>query len=519
MRRRNTPKFDPRNTIKSFRRNKYRPPPETDEGVEESKSYVPQTKDDPPRQHPEVVRDPRSPSDQGRDLPDPRSPATEARDDIARPPGFPQDPRSPSTEYRAPPGKVAAVACDLETAVADARNDVFSDLQAKATITFKPRKRARIEKPCTLWTTKYQPQTVVGVQGNVKAKEDLKKWWDSHSDQRFVKPCLLVGDTGIGKTSLGRVFLKAKGRLLHFTVSPDVAEDFASTVSGYDPESGITVLLDDIHLLTTEERKRVVKLAERTRCPIIFTVDRSVMPQKYQTLKKICQVINMYKPYNNPTGDAVPLLRYIARKEGLNIPRNAFNNLVAESNGDLRALVVSAEMWARCPAPASTTERDDYSSTFQTASAVLQNPDHDPEACDRHVNSDSLIPLFVHENAPRVVKELSAEMADVVSLYDVLDSHPSHELHRDASSVLAQGVGAFHRCALPRAKIAFPAVLGNISKRNGMRGKFSGKSMDELSYLAGVARSFNPRTKKYKSWLAEQRLTTEQAKLLKDRFV
>ena len=60
-----------------------------------------------------------------------------------------------------------------------------------------------------LWTEKYRPTNIEELLGNSRAVETATKWINNIS-KKSIKPLIISGPSGVGKTSLSEILLKTQ---------------------------------------------------------------------------------------------------------------------------------------------------------------------------------------------------------------------------------------------------------------------------------------------------------------------
>ena len=356
------------------------------------------------------------------------------------------------------------------------------------------------------------------------------------------RACLIIGPCGVGKSCLASAFLSDRGLIPWDCRSK--GGDFSRVVEGLIhrktppgmPKMGL--IIDEIHNLDGDARKVLGRILATTfpvgAPPVICIVDACVLPKQYSSIKKVCQVVTMYKPFANQNQDAGTLLHRLKTTENFQLSSGQTEMLVEQSCGDLRALTTLAELASKTPLQQRSSNHDLFMSPFEAARDLLKMPKkHTFEKASELIHMDALMPLFVHENAARLQGSIDSisDLAESLSMASILDDHWSHQLHNTARDVETAAVCAQYRPANFQARVQFPSYLGETSTRNANKrhvtslrnayGATMGHSafcQDILPVLAAEAHALNPRTKAYRDWLAEKNFDKDDGKFLRDRY-
>nr|MCH9716665.1 AAA family ATPase [Gammaproteobacteria bacterium] len=263
--------------------------------------------------------------------------------------------------------------------------------------------------PSEQWIDVHRPVTVSQVVGNSKAKKELHRWIQTyqksqqqqHTQQqpKGVKPCLLIGPIGIGKTCLASSLFKDHGYVVKY--ARDTGEKWLSKLENVLFQRSFAsqpsaVIVDDVHTLDGHEKTKLVNMLKRKRLqvPIICIVDANVLPKHYSAIKTLSKVTAMYKPWNKPQ-DATILLKRLQQHVVTKLPLE----LASQCNGDLRALTIAAQLESQRPTTNTTnTTMDLFVAPFEGAKQLLSS--HFPPQANQ-LMTDSMMPLFLQHNVPR----------------------------------------------------------------------------------------------------------------------
>lgn len=212
---------------------------------------------------------------------------------------------------------------------------------------------------------KYRPQTFEDVVGQENIVKLLKR---SIEMDRIANGYLLIGNRGLGKTTLARIFSKALNctgsdipcNECEFCVainsdkSMDVIEldaasyrgvdtirDVVINKVGYRPRSRKKVyIIDECHMLTQEAWNAMLKTLESPPeyCVFIFCTTN---PEKIP--KTIKSRVQTYKLKDMDNNDIVNRLKYICKKESISADTDALYAIARYAKGGMRDSISSLD--------------------------------------------------------------------------------------------------------------------------------------------------------------------------------
>ncbi len=194
-----------------------------------------------------------------------------------------------------------------------------------------------------IWTEKYRPESLDDLIGQPdKVIDPINDWansWKGGSPDE--KALLICGKTGVGKTGAAKAIANDFGY--------DLVELNASDVRTYKGIMGKVkeatnsldvmgrrnlILFDEVDEVNSSGARAVTELIKDTKNPIVMTaknkwdVSSGIRNNsKNQTLWKVRK------------GSIRKHLRQIAKKEGLEVDNDKFNEIAEKSNGDVRAAI------------------------------------------------------------------------------------------------------------------------------------------------------------------------------------
>ncbi|MCS7102580.1 MAG: replication factor C large subunit [Candidatus Korarchaeum sp.] len=285
------------------------------------------------------------------------------------------------------------------------------------------------------WVEKHRPRTLEDIKGQKEAVEAIRNWIKDVREGKKVKPLLLVGPPGSGKTSAAHAIANELGY--------DVVEVNASDLRDrnhlqYIVESSKAVslltgsrrlvILDEIDALPSEGyaiASLVKELIARANLPIVMTANDPYERHLYE----IRSLSTMVKFSRVRWQTVVSVLREICRKERFNVPEEVLTKIAKSSQGDLRAAINDLEGFVKGSPNLlkhlgdKYGKRDIETDVFKVLSAIFYgencysaylaslNLDMDPDMLFR----------WIEENVAHVYKGTSLTKAyEMLSLADLM---------------------------------------------------------------------------------------------------
>ncbi|KAF8876170.1 purine nucleotide binding protein [Infundibulicybe gibba] len=220
-----------------------------------------------------------------------------------------------------------------------------------------------IDPSSQLWTTRYAPQTLKEICGNKNQVEKLQLWlhdWSSSLKSGFKKPgkngmnvfraVMITGSPGIGKTTSAHLCAKLEG----FTPIELNASDTRSkklvengmninntSLDGFVTGASKTNSVDGMSAGDRGGVGALNALIKKSRVPIICIAnDRGA--QKLKPLMATTFNLSFQKPQAAAIRSRILT---IAFKEGLKIPANVIDQLVAGAQSDIRQVLNMLSTW------------------------------------------------------------------------------------------------------------------------------------------------------------------------------
>ncbi len=194
-----------------------------------------------------------------------------------------------------------------------------------------------------MWSEKHRPQIISGMVGNEEARSAVMEWFTKW--KKGTKPLLLVGQPGIGKTTIAYLTAKQFGYDMIGLNASDVRSksrinEILSPVLGNVSVLGIPMIfideVDGIHgRADFGGAEALIKILKEPTVPIVLAANTDDSP-KMKSIKKVVKTV-YFKPI--PPRLLRIYLENILKKEGAKLSPGSLIKVIDESRGDIRSMI------------------------------------------------------------------------------------------------------------------------------------------------------------------------------------
>jgi len=194
-----------------------------------------------------------------------------------------------------------------------------------------------------MWSEKYRPNNFLDLIGNEESRKLFVEWFTNW--RKGIKPILLVGPPGIGKTTLANLAAKQFGYDLISLNASDVRNkkninEILSPVLGNQTVLGTPMIfideVDGVHgRADYGGGEAIIKILKEPTVPIVLAANTD-SSDKMKSIKKAVKTIEL-KPLS-PKLLRLYLNR-ILQLEGIKIDSDSLAKLVTKSRGDIRSMI------------------------------------------------------------------------------------------------------------------------------------------------------------------------------------
>ena len=318
--------------------------------------------------------------------------------------------------------------------------------------------------------TSFIPRSLDMVVCTPLIKSDMKKW----IADRGRKPCFISGPTGVGKTALACAVMHGSGRepTVLYAGDDNFFDQLHEIVTTRPrPPNSVGLVIDNVGGASASTCTRIAKtLATPSMVPVVvIAIDASRPP-----LKPLLKLCSPHARFTRHGADRV--LQFLGRVAPTLSTRDC-NAIITDCGGDLRQATIRAELALRSapgvdPTVASIGCRPDVrqASVFAATEKVLCAKTLDQ--AEHGVTYDQVVPAMVHASMVNVAfaagdndMDRLGERLDLMGFADILESHPSHTTHAEASVVhAAAGMGMSARNTV---RTKFPESV--VAKKRALR--------------------------------------------------
>ena len=198
-----------------------------------------------------------------------------------------------------------------------------------------------------MWSDKYRPKNILDLVGNEEARKSFVEWFANW--KKGIKPILLVGPPGIGKTTLANLAAKQFGYDLISINASDVRnkqsiQETLSPVLGNQTVLGTPMIfideVDGVHGRADYGGiQAITNILKESTVPIVLAAN-SASSDKMKSIKKVVKTMEL----KSLSPKLLRLyLNRILQLEGVKISSDSLTKLVTESRGDIRSMINSVQ--------------------------------------------------------------------------------------------------------------------------------------------------------------------------------
>eukprot|EP00466_Bigelowiella_natans_P015023 jgi/Bigna1/66835/fgenesh1_pg.2_\ len=381
------------------------------------------------------------------------------------------------------------------------------------------------ESGAMLWVDKHKPKgprDLIGNNSNIKKLTTFLNDWRTAMQRKNTsgikkKAVLLAGNAGLGKSSAAEVVCRSLGFNKIESNASDVRNkahleqkivaiarnrgimEFMGGAKKKGAGGPTCLVMDEVDGMSGNSDRGgmqlLIKIIKSTQVPIICICNDS-NSQKMRSLKNYCEVLKFRRP---TAAQIAPRIMRVLEAEGMRVERNALEQVVDATRGDIRQILNLMQMWKKKKDNLNYSDakfkmgknsgKDFDLGPFDVIGKVF-TPDFKKgfviRKSEPYFVDFSLMPLMVEENYLGVRRFANSPLADKSKRADVQELEAlamaatsfsdadlcDTQLRRNQDYSLMPYHAAF-TCVIPGSYLAgglgrpaFPSWLGKFSSRN-----------------------------------------------------
>lgn len=329
---------------------------------------------------------------------------------------------------------------------------------------------------------KYAPNTLNGIIGNNTARNRLMAFGIDVLEGKKVRPLILCGPSGVGKTAAAHALAYSNGFELVELSASDYrdSESLKQKILPLAKTRGLfnkkcLIVFDEIDELSAKfdssPEKIIMTLMKESRHPIIF-IANDYWNKKIAFLRDGPERVDFRRP---DSAEVSALLERVLKSEGIEMDKGIISEIVKRSSGDVRAALNDLEMMfgADPELIECLGMRDRKSEIFKVLDRIFLSANFDVarnSLISTDVDIDMLI-NWVGQNIPNKYTSRSGiseayENLSRASMFNEKASRKSYYGYlRYASILLSSGVSLSNTGSVSMLnQYVFPATIRQLSK-------------------------------------------------------
>jgi len=296
-------------------------------------------------------------------------------------------------------------------------------------------------------SNKYKPTSLNDFLGNKDAISKLQDWNNNINNEEYKNAVLISGITGIGKTTLAKLFLKENNYKVHYFNACDVRSSKSLTDSlekvihqkkiniqdnrvailmdeldgmGVGDRGGLAELIKFINPNRGKRSKKQNSVVKKNTIPIIC-INNNIFDKKINDLRKDCSDIFLNRINKE---DIFVYFWNIVKKENILINEKKLMKIIEECNSDIRRIFFILQDVIDLGIEITNEKLDNILLNYQkenydlsiydSTNIIINEKLNEKKIVDLFENDRCLLPQMIHENyiTNLLNREKNTEMID-----------------------------------------------------------------------------------------------------------